>query len=291
MTAPNPSDEPAPRRRSWRPRVLAAAAILIVALGVFAWQQGSGDGGGSPLNAIAQAAEKTNGEPGGRATMRAVVTSPDQAPIEMSGRLAYDQAGREQMAIRFPDPHSGGQVTIQGVMDEDVMYLRSSALGSLPDGKEWMKIDFSSFGVDGESSAPAVNAKGELAVLEAATGPVQKLGEKRVRGVQTTGYRGTLSASDNAARLREEGVEEELVKAAENDGPLEVEAWIDGKGLVRRMRLVKDQRQPDGGRDTIDMTIDFFDFGAEPEIEAPDSSEVFDATDLAHEGVSHLAEE
>lgn len=33
----------------------------------------------------------------------------------------------------------------------------------------------------------------------------------------------------------------------------------------------------------MDMRMDFFDFGFEPEIEVPDSSEVFDATDLTRE--------
>jgi hypothetical protein len=41
----------------------------------------------------------------------------------------------------------------------------------------------------------------------------------------------------------------------------------------------------------MDMRIDFFDFGYEPEIEVPDSSEVFDATSLAEEQLEASSDE
>ena len=48
--------------------------------------------------------------------------------------------------------------------------------------------------------------------------------------------------------------------------------------------MVHTQPQPKGeGTATIDMRLDFFDFGLEPQIDVPDSDEVFDATALAEE--------
>jgi len=154
----------------------------------------------------------------------------------------------------------------------------------LPGGSKWMALDLS-FGEDLDTPLPAnVDAKGELALLEAVTGKVQKLGKEDVRGVPTTHYRGTIGASENAELLRKEGAEDLASYVKEKASPLRVEAWIDADGLVRRMRLVHTQPPEKGkGPTTIDMRMDFFDFGLDPEIDVPESSEVFDATDLARE--------
>jgi hypothetical protein len=67
---------------------------------------------------------------------------------------------------------------------------------------------------------------------------------------------------------------------------MQVEVWIDAKRLVRRMRVVQSKPGEAGeGPATTDTPIDFFDLGIEPEIEVPDSSEVFDATPLVREQV------
>lgn len=125
------------------------------------------------------------------------------------------------------------------VADGTVMYVRSSRssrFGSLPGGAEWMALDLA-FGDKLDTSVLTnVDAKGELALLEAVGDDVQKLGT-------------------------------EAASVAENDGvPVQVEAWIDADGLVRRMRLVRSQPTEEGkGPTTIDMRMDFFDFGFEPE--------------------------
>jgi hypothetical protein len=64
---------------------------------VFAWQQGDGDGDG-PLNAIAEAAERTQGEPGGRAAMRAIASSPTgSGSFTMTGKMVFnDETGRSR---------------------------------------------------------------------------------------------------------------------------------------------------------------------------------------------------
>jgi hypothetical protein len=123
-----------------------------------------------------------------------------------------------------------------------------------------------------------------LALLEAVGNDVQKLGKEDVRGVPTTRYRGTISVSDEIKRAREAGADA-LASLSEKEGsPLHVEAWIDADGLVRRMRLVNSRPSDKGdGPVTTDMRMDFIDFGIEPEIEVPDSSEVFDATELARD--------
>ena len=294
MTSGPLDDEPAKRRRPRRLwQAVAGLSILIVAFAVFASQQGSDSDSDGPLNAIAEAAERTQREPGGRAAMRAVVSSPAQSEsFTMTGQTVFDAEDRSRAIMTVPRRGSNRSVEMHVVTDGTTMYMRSSMFGSLPDGREWMALDFSSFGLELDTPLPAnVDAKGELALLEAATGDVQKLGKEDVRGVPTTRYRGTVDASENAEQLREEG-EEDLASQIEKGSPLRIEAWIDSDGLVRRMRLVKSEPREGGeGSMTIDMRMDFFDFGIAPEIDVPDSSEVFDATAIARESVGLPSDE
>lgn len=267
------------RRRLWR--AVIGLSALIVALAVFAWQQGGDGDSPGPLNAIAKAAERTQDESGGRAVMRAVVSSPTRpAPLTMTGQAVFDAEGRSRMVLTVPQPEGGDPMKMDVVADGTVMYMRSSQFGSLPGGGEWMALDLSF----GELDAPLpanVDAKGELALLEAVTGKVQRLGKEDVRGVPTTHYRGTVGVSENAEQLREKGADDLASHIEEEGSPLQVEAWVDADGLVRRMRLVNSQLPEKGkGSTTIDMRIDFFDFGIDPEIDVPESSEVFDATAL-----------
>lgn len=271
--------EQARRWRLWR--ALIGLAILIVVFAVFAWQQGDSGSIGGPLNAIAEAAKRTQNESGGRASIQAVVSSPTRpAGLAMTGQMAFDAEGRTRSVISVPRFDGDDPIEMEIVTDGTVMYMSSGQFGSLPGGSEWMALDLS-FGELDTPLPTNVDAKGELALLEAA-GNVQKLGEEEVRGVSTTHYRGTVSVSESAEQLREEGAKDLASYIEEEGSPLWVEAWVDTDRLVRRARLV--HSQPSGkGRapTTIDVRMDFFDFGAHPEIDVPESSEVFDATDLA----------
>lgn len=281
------SSEPPRRRRGRLWQVLLGLSVLVVALVVFASQQGGEDGGGDPLNAIAAAAEKTQGEDGGRSTMWSTVTSPSQSePLEISGQMSFDADERSRGVLKFLNPDTGQPAEMEMVSDGATVYMRSSMFGSLPDGREWMSLDLASAaGLDRDTMLPSEgDAKGELELLEETSG-VRKVGMEDVNGVPTTHYRGMVGASENADRLRKEGGDEDFAARIEDENSaIRVEAWIDADELVRRMRVVQRTPGDDGeGPTTMDMRMDFFDFGIEPEIDVPDSDEVFDATSLAME--------
>jgi len=246
-------------------------SVVVLGLAAFVWQQQGGDGGG-PLNAIAQAAEKTEGETGGRAVMRVLVRSPGRSePITMTGWSIFNAEGRTREVLRMPNPKSDGTVKLETVTDGNLFYIRSRLFGALPGGSEWMKLD-PSLGQEPETPAPAdVDAKGELELLESVSDDVQVVGRENVRGVPTTRYRGTLESAESDSA----------------SAPLQVEVWVDAHELVRRTRLFQPRAEEGGEESTsIDMRMDFFDWGIDPEIEVPDSSEVFDATPLAEEQFS-----
>lgn len=267
------------RGRFRRAIVLVIAVAAVFAL--LAWQRGGDNDGSGPLNAIAAAAERTQGEPGGRAAMRTIISSPvESESFTITGDMVYS-GERTRGAMTFVNPESGESEEMDLVGDGLELYMRSSLFGSLPDGREWMGLDLSVIPT-GDTPLPAnLDAKGELAILEAATGDVQKLGEEEVRGVPTVRYRGEIDNAARAEQLREEGAGK-LASQIEAGSPLRVEAWIDGDGLVRRMRLVRSNPRAEGdGSSTTDMRVDFFDFGIEPKIDVPEPNEVFDMTSIA----------
>jgi len=268
-------------------------AVLIALFAAFATQQGGEDSGGGPLNAIAEAAVKTQGAGGGRAAVHGVITESGLTkPLVVTGQMVYDGGGSARGTLSTTDPKSGEPVNFDYVQEGTQMYMRSSRLGALPEGHKWMGLDLS-LGDEVDTSVPTGgNVRGELDLLSKATGGVEKVGKEEVRGVATTHYRGTISVADSVRRLREEGADTVATYAEEKGSPIHLEAWIDGKQMVRRMRIVQSSPGEDGkGSTAIDMRTDFYDFGLEPEIEAPDSSEVFDATSLAQEQIEDSGDE
>jgi hypothetical protein len=269
-------------------------SVLVVVLAMLAVQQG-GDGDESgPLNAIAEAAEKTQEEPGGRAIINGVVVSPDPSKsFTMSGETVFnDETERTRGVIRLSRPGSDDPLEMRMVTDGATMYMRSELFGSLPDGDEWMSLDLS-LGGEVESPVPGgSDATEELELLEEVTGDVHRLGEEEVRGVQTTHYRGTVAVSDQVEDLREEGAEDAASFIEDKGTPTQVEAWIDDQGLVRRTRIVKSQ-PPEKGEapTTIAMRLDFVDLDLVPDIDVPDSDEVFDATALMQEEIGSSSDE
>jgi hypothetical protein len=86
--------------------------------------------------------------------------------------------------------------------------------------------------------------------------------------VATTRYRGTLPVSEKEVF----GVEVQL-------SPPQVEVWIDAQGRVRRMAvIISGSVEGEEGSTTIDMAMDFLDFGPVAKIDLPAQDEIYDAT-------------
>jgi hypothetical protein len=215
-----------------------------------------------------------------------VASGPGSKPIPMWGRMVYDSDDRTRATLTVLPPGSDESFQVNMVMEGTTMYMNSRRFGSLPDGAEWMKLDLE-FAQGPESPVPAnPDAMGELELLEAVSDDIKKLGREKIRGVETTHYSGTIAVATQADRLREVGADELAERSEKEGSATAVEAWVDDRGLMRRMKMVQSSPQVEGeGTTTMDMRMDFFDFGIEPVIEVPDSDEVFDATSLAEEGL------
>jgi hypothetical protein len=272
-------------------RLFGAAVFLSVLLLLVLANSFLNGGGEDPLelNPVAAAAERTQDEPGARFSIEATYSSPAlPQPMAADGQGAYNSVtglGEVQMGLEVPGV---GRVNFETISDATSYYMRSDKpeLLSIPGGKEWMKVEPFLGGSFSEVAAGG-DANSSLQMLGAAGAHVDKIGEAKVRGKQTTRYRGTITLADVASTLREEG-EDELADvyekyAALNPAAQTAEAWIDGDGFVRRMRMVMELPIENQLTMTMDMQMELFDFGAEPAIALPDDDAVFDATPLLEE--------
>jgi hypothetical protein len=252
------------RTRRWIGIGLAAVIVAIVA---FAVAQGGGSDGG-PLNAIAKAAEVTQREPGGRAVIASTVASPDTpAGFSETGTMVFDDSGRSRGAITVKGHETGREENFVAIADGTTTYISSEALTSIPEGKKWIEVDYSSAETAMGSSNPAeASPKEGLKILENVQG-AEEVGKEDIEGVPTTRYRGTLPESRKIF-----GVEVHVSAS-------HLDVWIDARDRVRRMHLVVSGSvgQSDVSS-TTDMSIDFVDFGRVPKISIPNPDGVFNAT-------------
>ncbi len=263
------------RARRW---VAVGLAVVVFALIVFALEQASG-GGSGPLDAIAKAAEATQREAGGHALIHATVTASDTPEgITESGSIVFENGGRARGTLVVRGHTTGRRAKLQVIVDGTTSYTSSDQFSSLPEGRKWLRVDFSS--TDSSSSLPADGGPREgLKLLEQMDG-AEEVGKEDVRGVPTTRYRGTLPVSEKEVF----GVEVQV-------SPPQVEVWIDARDRVRRMTvMIIGSVEGEEGSTTTDMTMDFFDFGRVSKIELPKQDEIYDATGRVESRFRSLAE-
>lgn len=187
----------------------------------------------------------------------------------------------------------GGEMEI--VMDGGVMYMRSPMFQDA--GTDWVSMDpskmdpaaaaqFGGFGAGTTDPSAFVG-------LFAGVFNVDISGEQELAGVPTTHYVGTIDLkkvlkgfSDVVGADADAATKaqlEEAVKQFESlgiDEKIPFEIWIDAEGLPRRQRITMDfgKLVPGAEDASMEMTVDFSDFGKPVHIQIPDPSEVTDMT-------------
>jgi hypothetical protein len=255
-------------------------SVLLIAVVVNAALRG-GD-----LNQVAAAAERTAAVPGARIAMTVKYSFEGESEtIDGHGGGAFNsRTGRSRAFLALPI--SGETLTTHSVGDDHSVYLRGPTLTpTLPPGKKWTSIET----LLGHFTVTAFSTNGGAETMIEALEAVddsERLGRETVRGHPTTRYRGTFEFSSEAQVVREAG-NDVLAKRFERlgektPGEIPIEAWIDEAGLTRKLRVVEPLPEaPDGQVLTMDMTMELFDFGAEPKIELPAPSTVLDYTPVA----------
>lgn len=256
---------------------------MFIGIAAYGLTQGGDD---STLNPIAQAAVRSQDSSGGRTSFQGAISGQAfQHPVEISGQGLFNgTTNRSQLDMTMTVPNPPGRIEMEGVGSGSHFYYRSDLFKKeLPEGDEWMGLDLS-LGSPSETGAIAsASPSGQLGMLRAVSDNFEKLGEKMVRGVNTTGYRSSIDPDRYADYLRGKGAPkaaEEYERVSETTpSHIEVETWIDAKGLVRQATVKSDGQDPHSGdQASFEMTIDFYDYGISPEIELPNPNTVYDLT-------------
>ena len=281
---PQAGGDPDPERLA--PRLLqAAAGLSVLLLLVVANYALRGDE--NPFNPIAQAATRTAQMPGSRSTIEAIYTSTALAnPVVATGEGVYSaRTGRSRVTLSVPSSEFGS-MDLEAVGDERTVYVRSDEIAhDLPPGQDWIGIQPWLGHTESTALAGNGDTNGTLEMLRAVDDDVEALGEEEVRGVATERYSGSVDFERYAELLGEEG-KGALARQMEALAKLmpegtDVEVWIDARGIVRKTRMVMTMPTAAGRPAlTMDMRIELFDFGIDPEVRLPDPDRVFDATPL-----------
>lgn len=269
---PSPGGELAPLSRRLL-RFAAVLSVLLVAVVANHLLRSDED----PFNPVAVAAERAESCPGFRFSVYVVYSSPAlPRPLAANGSGVYDVATRRTRMSLSVDLPGAGPLQFEQISDGGYNYERSNKFDALlPPGKEWVRTESGNEGDD-----PSVDF-GESMQMLSSSGGVHVVGHESIDGKMTRRYRGEISLGELVEILREKGNDE---AADAYDGltgvaptGFTVEAWVDRKNLPRRMRMVMPvPRDPGEPPFTMDIRMDLFDFGADPDIDVPDPDSVVD---------------
>ena len=280
-------------------------ALVLLAGGAFLALDGGDDGGLPGLTPLAQAAERTAEYPGARMEIEGRFEVPGTGTVlSMEGEGEYNgKTGLSRITMGTDLPPAaaeqvpGGRFEIEQVGETRpgtaVIYTRSAAFGQLPGGAEWMKLDLSE---QVGSQMQTMDPREQFKMLRSSE-DFEELGSERVRGVPTTHYRATVDQGDEVERLREEGEDaaadflEQVIEATGGVDTVDVEAWVARDKTIRRLKMeVPFSLGTAPAGSSMLMTMELYDFGIEPDIELPSEDEVFDATEIAREGIEQLGD-
>jgi hypothetical protein len=280
--------------------LVAAAIAIVVILAV---------GGGGPAGVsgaeLAHAADATIRAGGARIDSQVQLTVPGSAQqlrfemkgvTDLSGRHVDLSADMWPAAQQLPASKRGTRADWQMrlISDWPVMYIRFSPFAKETGGKPWIKMDLrkalGAAGIDQSLSSPGSSDPSQgLQFLRASGATVQKLGTERVRGADTTHYRAVIDLRDYPKRVpaseraRARQSVERIIKLT-GSSTTPVEAWVDRKGLVRRVDMTINEKI-NGRQITAKDSTYYSAFGTRIRIVKPPADQVEDVTNLAAQGV------
>jgi hypothetical protein len=213
--------------------------------------------------------------------------------LSISGEADIDNE-HERVDMTMDLGMLGGEMEI--LMDGGVMYMRSPMFQDA--GTEWVSMDPSKMDPAAAAQLGGFGAgttdPSAYVGLFAGVFDVKVSGEEELKGVPTTHYVGTIDLkkvlkgfSDVVGDHADAATKKQLKAAVKQfeslgiDEKIPFEIWIDAEGLPRRQRITMDFGKLIPGADeaSMEMTVDFSDFGKPVDIDIPPPSEVTDMTD------------
>ena len=274
------------------------ALVAVLAAAVLAAGCGSG-GPAAVLDPVAKAASTTSNAAGAKVTMHL-----DMDLGSLGGHITVDAHGHlnfkhseGEVEMRFTGlPAAASSVLGEGTtmterFTDQTVYIGSPILaGKLPNGASWMKLDIGAaerkLGLDPQSLTSGQSNPAEfLQFLRASGGDVKAEGTDVVRGVTTTRYSGSIDLHKAASQLPSGG-SKATSEAFQNlisqlgISTIPVKAWVDSQNLVRRL-VIQMPLEVAGQHIEASITVEFFDFGPSPAVQAPAPAETYEVNTSA----------
>jgi len=257
----------------------------------------------STVDPVAQAAEATTRAGGAHVAMSGTIGAAGLSqPLTLTGSGSFNvHAGEGTFAITMAGLPASTQAQLHAsslqmleLFKAGSIYLSSPIFtGKLPSGARWLRIDIAqvaqAMGLDVSSLTGGTDPTQYLKDLRGAGSSVAVAGQEPVRGVPCTHYTGALDLRKAAeaqlgpVRARARGAVQQLIERT-GQARIPVEVWIDGSGLVRRIRLNLSGK-PTAHAISTSIQTEYFDFGSVPAVTAPPPAEVFDVTGQALRGL------
>jgi hypothetical protein len=221
-------------------------ALIVIALSLAA----ASCGGAQNEPNLAEAAERTEAQGTGRFEASGEQRSEGRStPVSCKGEADYG-AKSVRVACEY------GLEELDAIAIGDEFYVRGMLLVGTSD--KWVRMEGE---VDDDTSLATLSPQKLLRLLRNASSETERVGEEDVRGEPTVRYR--LVVDCDGAKLD-----------CSTEAPVDV--WLADDGVVRRITFEDD----DGT-----STFEFFDFGADVQIEAPPAADVIEE-DLVASGSS-----
>ena len=251
------------------------------------------------LDPVASAATKTQSVTSARVAFTGTFSGPwagEQFGFSGNGVVNGEaRAASMHFAFRFPQALRT-QVGATPSMDmvvltkpQIVMYMRSPLFAhSFPGAKSWLKMDLTKFasmkGVD-LGSLRQLKQTDPMQSVQYLTGAAKsrELGYDTVRGVFTKHYALTIDLDRLAEGNKLLGSELKQLRHMMGT-KIPAEAWIDDKGLLRKLTFNFTLATTPDGPFRMSLTEELYDFGANLHVQLPPASDVTDMTKLAARG-------
>ncbi len=236
--------------------------------------------GGADSSLFATAVRNTENAGGAELAFQMTFPAPGGGqPVVMTGSGVEDLAER-RARIQMEVPGAG---EMEVIADELVMYIHFDALSQELGGKQWMKLDlehaYESLGIDlGGVGQLQQGTSEQLRMIGEVSDGIVDEGREQVRGIETTHY----SATVDLRKYPDDDIEKVIELTGQSEIPFDV--WIDDEERIRRMEWEQSVAR---GQEPGTIVAEYVRFGVPVDIDVPGDDEVFDATDLAVQGIEN----
>ena len=246
------------------------------------------------IETVRVAYRETAAEQTAKTSFEMTMTTPSGGPkgsdgpapmMGMTGGGATDFSGKA--SVLSMEMSEMGTMEVRQVGDVVYAKMPEEFAAQMPGGKPWLKMNVEeAYGGSGQMQGGAVSdPTRQLEYLRGVSDSVEKIGNQKVRGVQTARYEATI---DMKKLVEEQGGEagEKYEDAIRRTGmeKLPVEIWIDDQNRVRRyvmdmsMSAAQDASGASrSGEMRMRIAAEYYDFGTPVNVQAPPQDQTMDA--------------